>query len=89
MKSLFTQEKTGCLKIERQDLEEYLQRVHPDHQMHVELPLLADILPVGGEKKCKCCVLCVVCCARGAWASGSNGVSYCAYKMPISTYQSF
>ena len=46
MKYLFTQEKTGSLRVEREDLEEYLQRVHTDNQGHVDLVLPADIPPV-------------------------------------------
>ena len=45
VKSLFTQDKIGCLRVERQDLEKYLQRVHTDNQRHVELVLPANIPP--------------------------------------------
>ena len=47
MKSLFTQEKMGSLRVERKDLEEYLQQLHTDNQRHVDLVLPADIPPVG------------------------------------------
>ena len=47
MKSLFIQEKIGSLRVERKDLEEYLQWVHFDNQKQVELVLMVDICPVG------------------------------------------
>ena len=40
VKSLFTQEKMGSLRVERKD------RVHADNQRHVDLMSLADVHPV-------------------------------------------
>ena len=79
MKSLFTQEKMGCLRVERKDLDEC-------SSTHVELALTADIPPVGeigsplddGPPRWKEAQE-IVHCARSTSAPGPNGVPY-VYK---------
>ena len=76
MKAVFIQEKTVHLRVEGKDLEEYLQRLHPDNQRNLELVLPTDILPIGetgspmddGPPRWKE-VQDVVCCVRAASAS--------------------
>ena len=45
----------GSLRVERKDLEDYLQQLHTDNQKHVDLMLLADIISIGKKEQFRGC----------------------------------
>lgn len=87
VKDLFASEKSGTLKASRQELEEYMERVHQDTKRHEQLAIPRDIPPVQPpEVSMETCppkwkeVEDTVRRARSASAPGPNGVPYKLYK---------
>ncbi|KAJ8414647.1 hypothetical protein AAFF_G00038490 [Aldrovandia affinis] len=87
VKDLFTKEKNGILKISKQELEEHLEKVHSDTEMHEQIVIPHDIPPIQppefnldtGPPKWKELENAVQ-RARAASAPGPNGVPYKLYK---------
>ena len=87
VKSLFSREKNGSLRVSKQELEGHLEKVHRDRERFRELSLPPDIPPIGGiDSQCDDSpprwkeVQEIVRRARASSAPGPNGVPYRLYK---------